>query len=112
MGFFLNVHEGPQSISSHNTVKIKEGMILSNEPGFYKEGSFGIRIENLVYVKKTNNKLHFENLTFVPMEKNLINFKMLNHNEKNYLFKYHLNIYEKYSKYLNKSERNWLASLI
>jgi len=112
VGFFLNVHEGPQSISSHNTVKIKEGMILSNEPGFYKEGSFGIRIENLVYVKKTNNKLHFENLTFVPMEKNLINFKMLNHNEKNYLFKYHLNIYEKYSKYLNKSERNWLASLI
>ncbi len=112
VGFFLNVHEGPQSISKHNTVKIKQGMILSNEPGFYKEGSFGIRIENLIYVKKTNNKLYFENLTFAPMEKNLINFKMLNQNEKNYLFKYHFSIYEKYSKYLNKSERNWLASLI
>ena len=57
VGFFLNVHEGPQSISKYNTIKIKEGMILSNEPGFYKKGHFGIRIENLVYVKKTNNKL-------------------------------------------------------
>ena len=112
VGFFLNVHEGPQSISKNNTIKIKQGMILSNEPGFYKEDSFGIRIENLVYVKKTNNNLYFENLTYAPMEKNLINFKMLNQNEKNYLFKYHLNVYEKYSKFLNRSERKWLASLI
>jgi Xaa-Pro aminopeptidase len=112
VGFFLNVHEGPQSISKNNTIKIKQGMILSNEPGFYKEDSFGIRIENLIYVKKTNNILYFENLTYAPMEKNLINFKMLDQNEKNYLFKYHLNIYEKYSKFLNKSERKWLASLI
>jgi Xaa-Pro aminopeptidase len=112
VGFFLNVHEGPQSISKHNTIKIKKGMILSNEPGFYKEGYFGIRIENLVYVKKTNKKIYFENLTFAPMEKNLINFKMLSQNEKNYLFKYHLNIYSKYSKFLSKPEKNWLASLI
>ena len=112
VGFFLNVHEGPQSISKHNTIKIKQGMILSNEPGFYKEGYFGIRIENLIYVKKNNKKLYFENLTFAPMEKNLINFKMLSQNEKNYLFKYHLNIYSKYYKFLNKPERNWLASLI
>ena len=87
-------------------------MILSNEPGFYKEGYFGIRIENLVYVKKTNKKIYFENLTFAPMEKNLINFKMLSQNEKNYLFKYHLNIYSKYSKFLSKPEKKWLASLI
>ena len=52
VGFFLNVHEGPQSISKFNKIKIKEGMILSNEPGYYKKGKFGIRIENLVYVKK------------------------------------------------------------
>ena len=52
VGFFLNVHEGPQSISKINKVKIKEGMILSNEPGFYKKDNFGIRIENLVFVKK------------------------------------------------------------
>ena len=50
--FFLNVHEGPQSISKFNKIKIKEGMILSNEPGYYKKNKFGIRIENLVYVKK------------------------------------------------------------
>ena len=52
VGFFLNVHEGPQSISKINKVKIKDGMILSNEPGYYKKNKFGIRIENLVYVKK------------------------------------------------------------
>ena len=112
VGFFLNVHEGPQSISKLNNIKIKEGMILSNEPGYYKHGQFGIRIENLVYVKKSKNNLYFENLTLAPIEKDLINFKLLNKNEKDYLFKYHLNIYSKYSKSLNLSERKWLASLI
>ncbi len=77
VGFFLNVHEGPQSISKINKVKIKEGMILSNEPGYYKKNKFGIRIENLVYVKKTNKKIFFENLTLAPIEKDLINFKLL-----------------------------------
>ena len=52
VGFFLNVHEGPQAISKQNSVKIQSGMILSNEPGYYKQGKFGIRIENLVYAKK------------------------------------------------------------
>ena len=56
VGFFLNVHEGPQSISKINQVKIKEGMILSNEPGYYKKDRFGIRIENLIYVKKSDKK--------------------------------------------------------
>jgi Xaa-Pro aminopeptidase len=56
VGFFLNVHEGPQSISKLNKVKIQEGMILSNEPGYYKKGSYGIRIENLVFVKKIKRK--------------------------------------------------------
>ena len=112
VGFFLNVHEGPQSISKFNSVKIEKGMVLSNEPGFYKKGFFGIRIENLVYVKKTKNNLHFENLTFAPIETDLINYKLLNKNEKNYLFKYHLDIYSKYSQYLDLKERKWLASLI
>ena len=49
---FSNVHEGPQSISKYNNIKIQEGMILSNEPGYYKKNQFGIRIENLIYVKK------------------------------------------------------------
>jgi Xaa-Pro aminopeptidase len=69
VGFFLNVHEGPQSISKLNKVKIQEGMILSNEPGYYKKGSYGIRIENLVFVKKVKKKIGFENLTLAPIEK-------------------------------------------
>jgi Xaa-Pro aminopeptidase len=112
VGFFLNVHEGPQSISKLNKVKIQEGMILSNEPGFYKKNSYGIRIENLVFVKKIKKKLCFENLTLAPIEKDLINFNLLTKLEKNYLFKYHLNVYSKLSKYLSPNERKWLASYI
>ena len=112
VGFFLNVHEGPQSISKYNKIKLKEGMIISNEPGYYKENEFGIRIENLIYIKKDSENLKFQNLTFAPIDTDLINYDLLNKTEKNYLFKYHLEIYSKYSKYLNKKERNWLANLI
>ena len=112
VGFFLNVHEGPQSISRYNTIKIEKGMILSNEPGYYKKNHFGIRIENLIYVKEIKNKLFFENLTLAPIEKDLINYKLLNKAEKDYLFRYHLKIYTEYSASLNKKERKWLASLI
>ena len=112
VGFFSNVHEGPQSITKINTVKLEEGMIVSNEPGYYKKGHYGIRIENLVYIKKINSKLYFENLTLAPIEKDLINFSLLTNKEKNYLFEYHLNVYSKISKFLNNNERKWLASLI
>ena len=112
VGFFLNVHEGPQSISKLNKVKIQEGMILSNEPGYYKKSSYGIRIENLVFVKKIKNKICFENLTLAPIEKDLINFNLLTKLEKNYLFKYHLDVYAKLSKYLSFKEKKWLASYI
>jgi len=112
VGFFLNVHEGPQSISKLNKIKIQEGMILSNEPGYYKKGSYGIRIENLVFVKKVKKKIYFENLTLAPIEKDLINFNLLTKLEQNYLFKYHLNVYSKLSKYLSPNERKWLASYI
>ena len=112
VGFFLNVHEGPQSISKLNKVKIQKGMILSNEPGYYKKGSYGIRIENLVFVKKVKKKIFFENLTLAPIEKDLINFNLLTKLEKNYLFKYHLDVYSKLSKYLSANERKWLASYI
>ncbi|MDC0921309.1 aminopeptidase family protein P [Candidatus Pelagibacter sp.] len=112
VGFFLNVHEGPQSISKLNNVKIQEGMILSNEPGYYKKGSYGIRIENLVFVKKDKKKICFENLTLAPIEKNLINFNLLTKSEKDYLFKYHLDVYSKLSKYLSLNERKWLATYI
>ena len=112
VGFFLNVHEGPQSITKINTVKIREGMILSNEPGYYKTNEYGIRIENLVYVKKIKKNLSFQNLTMAPIEKDLINFDLLTIDEKNYLFKYHLEVYSKISKYLNRNERSWLATFI
>ena len=112
VGFFLNVHEGPQSISKNNSIKIKNGMILSNEPGFYKKNHFGIRIENLIYAKETKRSFNFENLTLAPLEKDLINYELLNKTEKNYLFKYHLNIYSEFSSLLNKKERKWLATLI
>ena len=112
VGFFLNVHEGPQSISKFSNIKIKQGMILSNEPGYYKKGKFGIRIENLLYVNKVRKKIFFENLTLAPLEKDLINFNLLTKLEKNYLFKYHLNVYSKISNFLNIKERKWLASFI
>ena len=112
VGFFLNVHEGPQSISKLNKVKIQEGMILSNEPGYYKKGNYGIRIENLVFFKKIKKKIYFENLTLAPIEKDLIDFNLLTKSEKNYLFKYHLDVYSKLSKYLSPKERKWLATYI
>ena len=110
VGFFLNVHEGPQSISKYNLVKLQEGMILSNEPGYYKKGKYGIRIENLVFIRKNKNKLGFENLTLAPIDKDLINYKLLNNYEKDYLFRYHLLVYSKLSKFLNNNEKKWLIS--
>ncbi len=112
VGAFLNVHEGPQGISKNNYVQLKEGMVLSNEPGFYKKNEFGIRIENLVFIKKIKSKLLFENLTMAPIDTDLINFKMLNKTEKNYLFKYHFDVYNNISPFLNKNEKKWLANLI
>ena len=112
VGFFLNVHEGPQSLSRHNSVKLEEGMILSNEPGYYKKGYYGIRIENLVYIKKYQNKLIFKNLTLAPLERDLINFNMLSKDEREYIFKYHLLIYNRLSKYLNRDQKKWLASFL
>ena len=112
VGFFMNVHEGPQSISKNNYIKLEEGMIVSNEPGYYLENRFGIRIENLVFIKKINNKLRFENLTFAPIDKDLIDEKMLTTYEKNYLFNYHLKTYSKISPFLNEKQKKWLVKLI
>ena len=112
VGFFLNVHEGPQAISKQNSVKIQNGMILSNEPGYYKRGKFGIRIENLIYASKNKNKLIFKNLTLAPIEKDLINYKLLTKKERDYIFRYHFEVYSKLSPFLNRKEKNWLASFI
>ena len=112
VGYFLNVHEGPQAISKINNIKLEEGMILSNEPGYYETNKFGIRLENLVFIKKYKKKLRFENLTFAPIEKDLINFKLLNKEEKKYLNEYHKKIYMILGSYLNKDEKSWLRSFI
>ena len=112
VGFYSNVHEGPQAISKYNNVRMQKGMIISNEPGYYKKGSFGIRIENLIYIKRIKKNLFFENLTLVPIDKDLINKEQLNKEEKNYLFRYHLNVYSKLSEFLNHKEKIWLASFI
>ena len=69
-------------------------------------------IENLIYAKQSKGNLHFVNLTLAPIEKDLINYRLLNTIEKDYLFRYHLNIYAQYSNSLNKKEKQWLASLI
>ena len=101
VGYFLNVHEGPQSFSEKNKVKLKPGMIISNEPGYYKKGSFGIRIENLIYIKKNE----FEELTMAPIEKRLINKKMLSKKEKDWLNKYHLKVKKNLFKFMNREEK-------
>jgi Xaa-Pro aminopeptidase len=98
------VHEGPQAISRGNKVKFKEGMITSNEPGCYKRDHFGIRIENLVYVKKSKDKLMFEDLTLVPIDKKLIDEKLLTISEKNWLNKYHQKVFNNLKKFMNGSE--------
>jgi len=112
VGYFLNVHEGPQSLSKYNNTKIENGMIVSNEPGYYEENKFGIRIENLIYAKKDRGKFYFKNLTLAPIDSDLIDFNLLNYKEKKYLKDYHHLSLKKLSKFLTIKERNWLRSLI
>ena len=112
VGYFLNVHEGPQAISKKNEVFLREGMILSNEPGFYLKGKYGIRIENLVYIKKQKNNLFFKNLTLVPIDIDLVNFKLLSSQEKKYLVNYHLEVYSKIHRFLTLSEKKWLLKSV
>ena len=104
VGYFLNVHEGPQGISKNNKVKFKEGMVISNEPGYYEKGKFGIRIENLVRVKKINKDLTFDNLTTAPIDKSLINKKILKNSEIVWLNNYHKNVFQKLKKFMNGVE--------
>ena len=101
VGYFLNVHEGPQSLSKNNKVFLRNGMILSNEPGYYKKGSFGIRIENLVYIKKNS----FKELTIAPIDKDLINRNILNNAEIQWINNYHKNVKRNLSRYMNSKEK-------
>ena len=87
-------------------------MILSNEPGYYLKGKYGIRIENLVYIKKEKNNLVFKNLTLAPIDINLVNFNLLSSQEKKYLINYHFEVYSKIQKFLSLNEKKWLIKSI
>jgi len=104
VGYFLNVHEGPHAISKRNKVNLQEGMVVSNEPGYYEKNKFGIRIENLIYVKRERKKLCFENLTMVPIDKNLIIRESLNKIEKKWFNEYHKIVFKNLIESMNRNE--------
>ena len=111
VGSFLGVHEGPQSISPLGFQEIKEGMIISNEPGYYKENEYGIRIENLILTKEMNdnsNHLYFKTLTLAPIDKNLISIEMLNNDEIKWIDTYHDRVYKNLSEFMQEKELLWL----
>ena len=113
VGFFLNVHEGPQSLRTSNNIKIEKGMVITNEPGIYKEGKFGIRTENMMIVLEDEKTefgefLKFEAITYCPIDLDGINKDMLTEVEKQWLNTYHKDVYTKLTPYLNEEERIWL----
>ena len=104
VGYFLNVHEGPQTITKKNKTNFIEGMILSNEPGYYEKGKFGIRIENLIRVKKIKKGIAFEDLTMAPIDKELIDKSLLKKEEIHWLNSYHKKVFKNLKKFMNKIE--------
>jgi Xaa-Pro aminopeptidase len=113
VGAFLAVHEGPCSISKRSQQPLLEGMILSNEPGFYKEGQYGIRIENLMLVEKFNEDfLCFKTLTLAPIDLRLVDFKMLTYPEKKWLKEYHQEISQKFGDDLTEDEVAWVIAKV
>ena len=117
VGSFLSVHEGPQRLSRISQVPLVEGMILSNEPGYYREGAFGIRLENLVIVQRdtppqgadARDWLGFETLTLVPIDRRLVVAEMLGRDERAWLDAYHAQVFTALSGLVSDSARAWLA---
>jgi len=105
VGYYLNVHEGPHAISKNNKIRLQEGMVVSNEPGYYEKNNFGIRIENLIYVKREKKRKYFENLTMAPIDKDLIEQNFLNRKEKYWLNNYHRKVFNNLKKTMNKIEK-------
>jgi Xaa-Pro aminopeptidase len=118
VGSYLNVHEGPHRIGKgSNNVPLKEGMVVSNEPGYYRENEFGIRLENLIYVKKIDDVdgqklLGFENLTFVPFDTRLIDISLLTVEEKDWINAYHLEVLEKVGPHVEGTTLEWLKDAV
>lgn len=115
VGYFLNVHEGPQGISPNPAVNqvFEHGMITSNEPGLYIEGEYGIRIENLILAREISDTgsgrwLEFETLSLFPIDLNLVDSKLLTETEKLWLNNYHTMVYDRLSPQLTPSEKDWL----
>ncbi|TYH46853.1 hypothetical protein ES332_D11G368600v1 [Gossypium tomentosum] len=118
VGAALNVHEGPQSISYRyrNTTPLQKGMIVSNEPGYYEDHAFGIRIENLLHVQEINTPnryggieyLGFEKLTFFPIQAKLVDISLISDDEIEWLNNYHSQVWEKVSPLVEGSARQWL----
>ncbi|MBY8977007.1 aminopeptidase P family protein [Rhodobacteraceae bacterium NNCM2] len=117
VGACLNVHEGPASISRRGTVPLEAGMILSNEPGYYREGAFGIRIENLVAVHEASvpeggdrEMLGFETLTFCPIDRRLIDPSLLTTEELEWLDAYHARVLADLAPMLDPEVVAWLTA--
>jgi Xaa-Pro aminopeptidase len=116
VGSYLSVHEGPQRIAKTGTVPLESGMIISNEPGYYKAGDFGIRIENLVVVEPRNiagaerDMLGFETITLAPIDRSLIEPKLLDPAEIAWLDAYHTRVRKAISPYLEADVRKWLKA--
>lgn len=117
VGSYLGVHEGPQRISKQpNAIPLEPGMVVSNEPGYYKTGSYGIRIENLVMVQALKSAkgwerklLGFETLTCAPYDIRLIDTSLLNKEEAQWVNDYHAWVKKSLSKQLDKATRDWLT---
>ena len=112
VGAFLSVHEGPQSISrSAHSQELISGMVISNEPGFYKEGDFGIRCENLVVVvENKNSMLSFETISFAPFDTSLIDLSILSKREIHWVNSYHENTRKKLAPFLTGRDLKWLKA--
>ena len=114
VGAFLSVHEGPQRISRVSEVPLEPGMILSNEPGYYREGAFGIRLENLIVVQEApalgdnRAQMSFETLTFVPFDRRLILREELAPGERRWLDAYHAEVLEKLGSRVSGATLQWL----
>ncbi len=118
VGAYLCVHEGPQRLSRASDVPLTAGMILSNEPGYYREGAFGIRLENLIVVRDApplaggdahRKQLGFETLTFVPFDRNLIDVALLSADERQWIDDYHAEVLDKVGPNLDDATTSWLA---
>jgi Xaa-Pro aminopeptidase len=116
VGVFLSVHEGPQRISKqHNGVALHPGMIVSNEPGYYRDGAFGIRCENLQVVRESGQAggetpmLEFDTLTLVPFDIRLLDMALMDETEIEWLNSYHQRVAATIGPLLHGSDKDWLA---